>query len=206
MEYNTTREKLLLPEYGRGIQNMIEYLCTVEDRELRNKLAKAIISIMSQLAPQQRDPIAFKQKLWDHLFFISDFQLDVDSPFPKPEKQELFSKPNKIQYSQQSIKFRSYGKNIENIIFKVIEYEDGPEKEELIKTIANHLKKAYLNWNRDSVEDEVIVNHFDILSKGKLKLQEDFQFNQTVDILKQNKPKKKFIPKQNNNHRNRKKI
>jgi len=203
MEYNTTREKLTLPEYGRNIQKMIEFICPQEDTELRNKLAKAIISVMAQFSPSSRESLEAKQKLWDHLFVISNFKLDVDSPYPKPEVEKIFSKPRIIPYSQADVKYRQYGKNLEGIIKKVIEYEDGPEKEKLISLIANQLKKAYLNWNRDSVNDELISNHFDELSNGQLKLQEDFRFHNTYDLLGKNRNKKKFIPRSNMNGMNK---
>lgn len=199
MEYNTTREKLILPEYGRNIQKMIENITQTEDHELRNKLAKLIISVMSQFSPSSRENMEAKQKLWDHLFVISGFKLDVESPFPIPEAEKIFAKPRKTNYTQSDIKYRQYGKNIEEIIKKVIEYEEGPEKEKLISLIANQLKKAYLNWNRDSVNDELISNHFDELSDGKLKLQEDFRFHNTYDLLGKNRTKKKFTPRNNMN-------
>lgn len=203
MEYNTTREKLTLPEYGRNIQKMVEHITEEEDRELRNKLAKAIISVMSQFSPTSRESLEAKQKLWDHLFVISGFKLDVESPYPIPEAEKIFAKPRIIPYSQSNVKYRQYGKNIEAIIKKVIEYEEGPEKEKLVNLIANQLKKAYLNWNRDSVNDELISTHFDELSKGQLKLQEDFRYHNTNDLLGRPRNKKKFIPRNMNGNNNK---
>ena len=138
MEYNTARNKLVISEYGRNIQKMIEYTTNIEDSEKRNKSANFIINIMAQMNPRIRESGDYKHKLWDHMFMISDFKLDVDSPYPKPSKNILYSKPEKIPYQDNHIKFRHYGKNIEKIINKAIEYEDGPEKDALIKTIANH--------------------------------------------------------------------
>ncbi|NTW32609.1 MAG: DUF4290 domain-containing protein [Bacteroidetes bacterium] len=204
MEYNTTREILPITEYGRNIKKMIDYTITVEDNEKRNKLAKAIVNVMSQLNLQMRDNNEFKHKLWDHLFILSDFKLDVDAPFPKPSIDSIESKPEKISYPSNNIAFKHYGKNIELIIQKAIEMEDGAPKDTLIKTIANHLKKSYLNWNRDSVTDEVIADHLEMLSFGKLKLGEEVRLNNTHDILANNKRRvnQSQNPSQNQNYNN----
>ncbi len=201
MEYNTTRNKLVISEYGRNIQKMIEYAITIEDREKRNKSANFIITIMAQMNPRIRESGDYKHKLWDHMFIISDFKLDVDSPYPKLTKNILYSKPENISYQDNNIRFRHYGKNIEKIINKAIEYEDGPEKEALIKTIANHLKKSYLNWNRDSVNDELILDHLASLSKDNLKLNKEVRLNNTSDILERNR-RKKFVSRKRDSSSN----
>ncbi|MCK4360888.1 MAG: DUF4290 domain-containing protein [Bacteroidales bacterium] len=201
MEYNTTRNKLVISEYGRNIQKMIEYTTTIEDSEKRNKSANFIINIMAQMNPRIRESGDYKHKLWDHMFMISDFKLDVDSPYPKPSKNILYSKPEKIPYQDNNIRFRHYGKNIEKIINKAIEYEDGPEKDALIKTIANHLKKSYLNWNRDSVNDELILDHLASLSKDNLKLNKEVRLNNTSEILERNR-RKKFVSRKRDSSSN----
>jgi hypothetical protein len=209
MEYNTTRKQMVIPEYGRNIQEMIEYTCAIEDREKRNKSAKFIINVMSQMHPQVRDSVDYKHKLWDHLHIISDFKLDVDAPFPPPSPLTLSTKPEHLSYHDKEIAYRHYGKNIALIIEKAIEYEEGPEKDALVKIIAIHLKKSYLNWNRDSVSDELIEEHLRVLSQGKLKLKEDVRLTTTSDLLARNKPRKPFRPKpsgNNNAQRGRKKI
>jgi hypothetical protein len=192
MEYNTTRGPLLISEYGRNIQKMIDYISTIEDREKRTKAAKFIVNVMSQMHPQVRDTVDYKHKLWDHLFQMSDFKLDVDSPYPGPPPLTLSTKPERIGYHEKEIEFRHYGKNIALIIEKATEYEEGAEKDALVKTIANHLKKSYLNWNRESVTDELIENHLKLLSKDKLKLHEAIRLTTTNDILARNK-KRKFV-------------
>ncbi|MCK4406236.1 MAG: DUF4290 domain-containing protein [Bacteroidales bacterium] len=201
MEYNTARNKLVISEYGRNIQKMIEYTTTIEDSEKRNKSANFIINIMAQMNPRIRESGDYKHKLWDHMFMISDFKLDVDSPYPKPLKNILYSKPEKIPYQDNNIRFRHYGKNIEKIINKAIEYEDGPEKDALIKTIANHLKKSYLNWNRDSVNDELILDHLASLSKDNLKLNKEVRLNNTSEILERNR-RKKFVSRKRDSSSN----
>lgn len=172
MEYNTQLPKLVIPEYGRNIQVMVEHCVTIEDREERNKCARAIIQIMGQLNPHLRDISDFTHKLWDHLFLISKFKLDVDSPYPKPNAETFTTKPAQVPYPASKIKYKHYGKTIERIIDAAKTYEDGPEKKELTRLIANHLKKSYVNWNKDSVTDDVIFKQFKEMTGGDLVIDE----------------------------------
>lgn len=183
MEYNSQRSKMNISEYGRNIQKMIEHIMTVESREKRNQLARATIQVMGQLNPHLRDINDFKHKLWDHLFMMSNFELDVDSPYPIPSEETLKRKPEMLKYPSNHIKIRHYGRHIEEMIKEAAEYEDGEEKKALVKAIANHLKKSYLIWNRDSVTDEEIASHLKLLSKGKLELDDSIKLNNTQDIL-----------------------
>lgn len=183
MEYNTTRNSLIISQYGRNIQKMIEYTLTMEDRVKRTRAAFLIVDVMGQMHPQVKDTVDFKQKLWDHLHIISNLELDVDCPYPAPTKQTLEAKPEPIPYQDNKIRYRQYGKNLQRIIEKAIELEDGTEKDAFVKTIANHLKKSYLNWNRDSVNDELIYEHLEVLSGGKLKLPPNVRLMNTGDIL-----------------------
>jgi len=199
MEYNTTREQMVIPEYGRNIQKMIQYICTIEDREKRTKVAKFIISVMAQMHPVVKESGDYKHKLWDHMFIIADFKLDVDAPYPPPPPLSLSTKPEHLTYHDKEIEFKHYGKNIAMMIEKSIEYEEGPEKDALVHAIANHMKKSYLNWNRESVSDDLIEAHLSTLSKGKLKLHQDFRFITTNDILARNKKRKPFRPPTNGN-------
>jgi len=199
MEYNTARGPMAIAEYGRNIQQMIEYITTIEDREKRTKAAKFIVNVMAQMHPQVKEASDYKHKLWDHLYIISGFKLDVDSPYPPPEHQVLSAKPEHISYSGTKITFRHYGRNISQMIEKASAYEEGPEKDALAKAIANYMKKSYLNWNRDSVTDELIEEQLGILSSGTLKLKENTRLSATSDILAQNKKRRPFRPKENNN-------
>jgi hypothetical protein len=205
MEYNSQRSKLIVPEYGRNVQKMAEHLLTIDDREKRSRMAKTLVHIMGQLHPEIKDAPDARPKLWDHLHIITNFELDVDSPYPKPSKELLEKKPEPIPYSQESIPFKHYGKHIIKIIEAVAEMEEGTEKENLTKAIANHLKKSYLTWNRDSVTDEIIANHLDKLSKSKLKLSESARLHETSDILARQRSKKKFVAKNQMKNRGRKK-
>ena len=190
MEYNTTREKLKIPAYGRNVQKMIEEAIKIEDREIRNRAAQAIVKIMAQINPTSRDSGEYQRTLWDHMIIISDFKLDVDGPYPPPSKEVLTKKPDKIEYGSKKIKYRHYGKNIEAIIQKAIDFPEGEEKKALIRTIANHLKKSYLAWNRESVSDETIFKHLIEFSGGKLEIPKDITLMTTSEILSKNKQKR----------------
>ena len=209
MKYNTTRPTLIIPEYGRNIQKMIDFAVTVEDRDERNKVANAIIKIMGQLNPHLRDVEEFNHKLWAHLFVMSDFKLDVDSPYPIPTKESFEEKPNPVAYPQNRIRFGHYGNTIQLFINAAIEYDEGEEKEALIKVIANLMKRTYLMYNRDSVEDEVIAEQLKILSKGKLELKDFSCLKSTQEINKMNgrssQGGSKRNHKSNKNNRKRKK-
>lgn len=195
MEYNTERNKLIIKEYGRNVQKMIEFAMAIDDYEKRTEAAKSIIRIMSQINPDlQRDVNAQKKpsessdywrKLWDHLFIISDYKLDVDSPFPKPSPEQKIFEPIRPEYQKKKIMYRTYGRNMENVIKKVAEYPE-PYRSEMSKILANYLKKMYLMYNRDSVNDSLIIKQLLELSDGKLVLPDDFSFEATRDILRQN--------------------
>ena len=205
MEYNSTRPKMVIPEYGRNIQKMVEFATTVEDKEERNKVANAIISVMGQLNPHLRDIADFKHKLWDHLFIISNFKLDVESPYPKPEPSILTEKPERVPYPQKKIKYKHYGKIIDSTIQKAIEYKEGEEKEVLVASIANLMKRTYLIWNKDSVDDDLIKKDLKKLSGDKLSLPDDFQLEATSDILSRTRRKRKSPERKNNGRQNKQK-
>lgn len=170
LEYNTEREHLIIPEYGRHLQKMINHAKTIEEKEERNKIAKAIISVMGNMQPHLRDVPDFQHKLWDQLFIMSNFELDVDSPYPKPTKEVFEERPEPLKYPQNHPKYRFYGNNIKTMIDVANTWEEGELKEALKYTIANHMKKCFLNWNKDTVEDDVIYDHLFELSGGKINL------------------------------------
>lgn len=194
MNYNTQRKKLAIPEYGRNIQGLVDYAMTIEDREKRNSFVNIIINAMAQVNPSVKETSNYKHKLWDHLFIMSDYKLDVDSPFPKPIPEEVESKPERLNYKSSFIRFRPYGKIIENMIDKIIDMPEGEEKNTLIEMIAQHLKKSYLQWNVSSCDDEMILSHFEQLSHGKLKLHEDFKLHSTKKLLSEH------LMQRNKNH------
>lgn len=188
-DYNTKMKDLVLPEYGRNIQKMVDHLATIEDRTIRNKAAKTIISVMGNMNPHLRDISDFKHKLWDHLALMSDFTLDIDSPFPTPEKETLLSKPKPVPYIKNRIKYLHYGRVVELIIEKACSIEDQEEKEYLITLIANHMKKSYLIWNLNVAHDSVILKDLEEMSHGKLKVPDGFQLSSSKELL--SKPRKK---------------
>lgn len=190
MDYNSNRKKLALPEYGRNIQNMVNYLLTIEDREKRNKSAQTVIDVMGNLYPYLRDVPEFKHKLWDHLAIMTDFQLDIDYPYDPPSPDILTEKPNKVPYNQHFIKYKHYGRTIELMIKEADKYE-GEEREMMIKQLANHMKKSYLAWNKDAVEDEKIFGDLEELSKGSLKPQEEFQLADAKSLIGKKKKQQK---------------
>jgi|SRR4051812_4422299 hypothetical protein len=191
MEYNTQRNRLLIPEYGRNIQKMIEHAVTIEDREERNKAARAIVAVMGYLNPQLQNVTDFKHKLWDHLFVISDFKLDVDSPYPVPSKDAFHAKPQRVPYPSNDIKYKYYGKTMTNLIAKISELEEGDKKDQITQNIANFMKMSYLTWNKDTVDDSTILSHLENISKGKMKLKESARLNHTQELLALNKEKER---------------
>ena len=199
------REDLIIPEYGRHIQKMINYASTRETKEERNKLANAIISVMGNLQPHLRDVADFQHKLWDQLFIMSDFKLDADSPFEKPSKEILNAKPEPLNYPQNFPKYRFYGNNIKIMIDEAVKWDSGEMKDALVLTIANHMKKCFLNWNKDSVKDQVIFDHLYELSDTKIDIRDSKE--ELLDSALLLRSKKKFsnkkFPKKNNKNRKR---
>jgi hypothetical protein len=184
LEYNTERTGLIIPEYGRHIQKMVDQAVGCPDKKERNKMAKAIIGVMGNLNPHLRDVPDFQHKLWDQLFIMSGFNLDVDSPFPKPSKEIFEEKPEKLNYPQNHPKYRFYGNNIKKMIDVATNWEEGEMKKELIYVIANHMKKCFLKWNKDSVDDEIIFNHILELSNGKIKIDKNSKpLTDTKDLI-----------------------
>ncbi|MBU2928681.1 DUF4290 domain-containing protein [Winogradskyella psychrotolerans] len=197
LEYNTEREHLIIPEYGRHLQKMINYAKTRETKEERNKVAKAIIAVMGNLQPHLRDVPDFQHKLWDQLFIMANFEIDVDAPYGEPSKEEIHAKPEPLKYPQNHPKYRFYGNNIKTMIDVAVGWEDGELKEALTFTIANHMKKCFLNWNKDTVEDDVIYNHLYELSGGNINLKNsDEDLSDATSLMR---TKSKYGGKNNSN-------
>lgn len=203
MEYNTERENLIIPEYGRHIQKMVDYCKSLQDEKERNDFAEIIIDVMGEMNPHLRDVPDFKHKLWDQLFIMSDFALDVDSPYPKPTHEEVHSKPNTIPYPKHEYKFKYYGNNIRHMIDVALTWE-GDKQEGLIMVIANHMKKCYLLWNKDTVEDKTIFEHLYELSGNRIDLRnkgenllsgERLQVNSNTTNKRKNKNNRNNKPK-----------
>jgi len=189
MRYNTQEKHLALPEYGRNIQNMVDYCVSIPDREERTHCANTIINIMGNMFPHLRDINDFKHILWDHLAIMSDFALDIDYPYEVIKREELYVKPAKLPYLQSRFTYKHYGKNLEDMIKKATEYEDGELKDSLISMLANHMKKSFLTWNKEVVDDQKIFKDLEDLSGGRIVLTEDsHKLTESKEILsKKNK-------------------
>jgi hypothetical protein len=172
MEYNSARERLMIPEYGRNIQKMIEYALTLDSKEKRTEAALSIIRVMGQVNPLTKEDDS-PQKLWDHMFIISGYQLDVDSPYPVPSPEKLTSKPDNIPYPSSKMAYRHYGRVIQRMVDDVVTEAVEEIRKEKSLGLANLMKRSYLSWNRNSVADQVIVKDLSDMSEGKLVLPED---------------------------------
>ncbi|GGH26379.1 DUF4290 domain-containing protein [Sphingobacterium alkalisoli] len=172
-DYNSTRSNLILAEYGRNVQNMVDHICTIPEKEERNRLAQVVIDMMGVLNPHLRDVSDFKHKLWDHLYIISDFKIDVDSPYPIPTKEAINVKPQPIPYPQHRIRFKHYGHIVEQMIEKAKGVSNEDVKQRMTLSVANFMKMAYITWNKDSVNDLQIIEDLKELSKGALSLPQD---------------------------------
>lgn len=170
LTYNSQLKKLALPEYGRNIQQMVDYCCTIADREERNKCAYSIINTMSNLFPQLNEETDYKHKLWDHLAIMSDFKLDIDYPYEIVKPESLESKPIPVKYKLEGIKMRHYGKIVGQMIERACDYPDGEEKDALIMLIANHMKKLIYQINNEDVEDAKIFKDLEFFSNGRIKI------------------------------------
>ena len=168
MDYNTGRNYLGMKEYGRHVQRMVEYLLTIEDRAKRQQQAQGVIELMGFLNPHLKNVEDFKHKLWDHLFFISDFKLDVDSPYPIPQKETYKLKPDPLPYPKRHPKYAHLGKNLEVVINKALAQEDPEKKAGFAHAIAYYMKLAYSNWHKELVHDDAIRSELDTITGGEL--------------------------------------
>lgn len=186
MDYNTNRKKLELPEYGRNVQNMVDIIKNTPDRAERNRLAKSTIQLMENMNPQLRDVVDYKHKLWDHLAVIADFDLDIDSPYPLPTQAEIHQKPSKMKYSNpDEIRFKHYGKILEDMVRKATQYPEGEERDALIAVIANQMKKSFLTWNRETVSDDVIFADLLAIACNRISIPEGLKLKDSRDLLRQ---------------------
>lgn len=172
MIYNTEQKQLAMPDYGRNIQNMVNHCTQIENREDRNRCARSIISIMGNMFPHLRDVNDFKHILWDHLAIMSDFSLDVDYPYEILRKEDLYKRPPRLPYASGRIRYRHYGKIMQQMIAKANGLEEGEEKHTLIRLLANCMKRLFLAWNKDTVDDRKILKDLDELSNGQIVLDE----------------------------------
>ena len=173
MKYNTQEKALPMPEYGRAVQKMVDHAITIEDRAERQRCANTIIAVMGNMFPQLRDVAEFNHKLWDHLAVMADFKLDIDYPYELADPSTLHPTPERIPYPKGNIRYRHYGHCIEEMMQKACEMPDGEERNELLRLIAAQMKKEYILWNKDNVEDSKIIEDIREYSNGQICLSED---------------------------------
>lgn len=177
-EYNTNKPHLTLKEYGRNIQQLAEHISTMDDREERSRYAKAMIALMVRLNPNIKDPNESAQKMWDDLHIMSDFQLEIDSPYPMPDRDILYRKPERLQYSRDNARFKHYGKNVEKMIRNALEVEDEVQQKAALVQAGRLMKGFYMTWNKENVDDEIIIKNINELAGEKVNL--------TVEEVKEN--------------------
>lgn len=173
-DYNTQRPTLILKEYGRNIQKLVEFVKKTDDAEKRNEFAATLVDLMKQINPSVKETIETNQKLWDDLYIMADFDLEIQGPFPKPEKDILYKKPKRLGYSANGIKFKHYGRNIELLIKKAMELEDPKERDEAAMYIGRLMKGFFTTWNRENADEATIVENIKQLSSGVIELDVDY--------------------------------
>jgi len=193
MDYNTSRTKIAIPEFGRNVQNLVDQLKNINNKEQRTKAAKIIIKVMKNMNPGVKDTPDYQHKLWDFLTIISDFNLDVDAPFELPSREKIFDRPKKLEYFESKIKVKHYGKTLQLLIDRVSEWEDGAERDEMIRVICNQMKKNYLMWNRESITESTIFKDLKNLSNGKLVPKPGIVLLDTQDLLVKVKKRKRRL-------------
>ncbi len=198
MDYNTSRSKLILPEYGRNIHKMVDDIKNEKSRPIRNGMAHQMIKTMLSINPNLKglDEEEVKRKLWDHLFIMADFDLEVDSPFPRPTREQFKARPQVVPYPKHNAKFRHYGGMMEKLLVELTKMPEGERKNEMLSTFANHMKKLYLSWNKDSVTDEQIFTDMKIITQGKVRIPEGLVLSEIKEA-----PVKKIKRKMKNNQR-----
>lgn len=202
ISYNTTYNRLIFKEYGRNVQRLVEYAITLEDRNHRNQVAKAIITLMGQMHPHLRNVEEFRHKLWDQLHALSNFELDIDSPYPIPKFEDVYLQPVDLPYPQTRIRYKHYGKNVENLINKAVTMQDEAKRLSFARVIAGYMKMVYRSWNRDGLSDEIIKNDLSTLSGGVLDLSDE-QYLQSNKSSRKKKRSSKGSTSGRNSHKKR---
>jgi len=187
MDYNTQLKKLALPEYGRNIQNMVDFCLTIEDRNERKRCADTIINIMGNMFPHLRDVNDFKHILWDHLAIMADFQLDIDYPYEIVKKEDLYSKPGKVEYSRPTMHYKHYGKTLEKLIGLAADYPEGKEKEQLIYLVLSHMKKTYIQWNKEVDDTKLFLDLYELSNRKIDTRNSDIKLPEMKDINQRSK-------------------
>lgn len=201
MKYNTQQRRLPLPEYGRSVQNMVDHALTITDREERQRCANTIVNIMGGMYPHQNDQPDFKHKLWDHLAIMSDFKLDIDYPYEVIRKDNLDNRPAPVAYQSSRVRYKHYGHYLESLIRKASEMPEGDMKQHLVALLCNQMKKAYMSWNKDLTDEQIIADDLRELSKGKLEMTAEIRQLMAERLARATRPR--FVPRNNYRKNNR---
>ncbi|HNP08113.1 MAG TPA: DUF4290 domain-containing protein [Cyclobacteriaceae bacterium] len=172
-EYNTQREQIKLKEYGRNVQKLVNYIRTIPDKDKRTEMSTTLIELIKQLAPTVKEAFENPQRIWDDLYIIADFNFDINSPYPVPNPETVFKKPQTMDYPQSRVRYRHYGKNIEKLIVEAMAKEDAKEREDAVIYLGKLMKTFHGNWNKETIDDSVIIKDIEKMSDGKLTLSLD---------------------------------
>jgi hypothetical protein len=200
-EYNTQREPIVLKEYGRNVQKLVDYIRTIPDKDKRTELAFTLLELIKQLAPVAKEAAENPQRMWDDLFIIANFNLEVDSPYPMPERDVLFKKPQKLEYPQSNVRFKHYGKNIEKLIKEAVA-KSPEEREESVVYLGKLMKTFYSNWNKETLDDSVILKDIATMSGGELTMSLDKVREENLFEKLYRERKKSRTQNQGGGHRN----
>lgn len=201
LQYNTERSKLIVPEYGRNIQKMVQKIATIPDRKYRTKKARQLIGAMAKMTPKSKETPDLYHKLWDLLHIMSGFSLDVDSPYPKPTPESIVKKPGRLAYPQKEPKYRYYGNNVMRMIEVCNRLQESEAKNSFKLAIADHMKRCFINWNKENVQDDLIFEHLKELSQGKIDLTDSNKDLSSADTWRRKNQRKN----QNQNNNNKRK-
>jgi len=201
-DYNTSRDALIIKEYGRNVQELVKYALSIEDRDKRTKLAHVIISVMQQVnpSPTSSPTDEYYKKLWNHIYMISEYKLDIDYPYEVSENEIVNHNPEHVDYKDNKIRFRFYGKNTELILTGIANMEESPERLALLVAMANQMKEMYITWNKSIVGDELIAKHIDVLSDGVLSIPEGMELISSNEVLRKLRAETAEKEKESNNN------
>lgn len=206
MEYNSSKELLTMPEYGRNIQELINYAKTIEDPEYRQAFAERLLDLMNQMQPKNKNIEDYRTKLWKHLFRIAKYDIDVNPPNGQmPTEEDMYAKPEKVNYPKSDARFRHYGNNVQRLIEKAVQMEPGSKREGFIQVIATYMKLAYKTWNKDHyVSDEVVKSDLKSLSDGQLILDQSVSLEAHIQSVVNKRKNKRSANSLNNSQHNNK--
>ncbi len=202
MEYNTDRSRLVIPEYGRNVQRLIDHAKSIEEPEYRQAFVEKIVKLITQMHPQVRNVDDYRNKVWAHVFLIANYDLDVTAPCEIPSLETVYKRPERVPYPQGKVRFKHYGRNVENMIDKAVNMEEGDKKKAFIQVVGSYMKLAYRSWNQEYVNDEIIRNDLETLSEGKVVIPPNTDIDSLVYRRRSSNNNTRRPPSHHNNRRN----